>query len=83
MRDDFIALDLLSTDGFSWSPHDKKAQKKKKRLFGLPRRKKHGKGKRGLTTLLAKVKEPRAKTSLQGWPVTLSWPDSDSSKEMH
>jgi hypothetical protein len=83
MRDDFIALDLLSADGFSWSPQGKKAQKKRKKLFGLPRRKKQGKGKRSLTTvLLAKVKEPRIKTYLQGWPVALSWPDSDS-KEIH
>jgi hypothetical protein len=83
MRDDFIALDLLSTDGFSWSKKGKKAKDKKKKLFGLPRRK--GKDKRGLKALLpelaAKVKKPGAKTGLQGWPVALSWPDD--SKEIH
>jgi len=82
MRDDFIALDLLSADGFSWSPRGRKAQKKKKKLFALPRRKKPGKAKLPLAVLLKKVKQPRAKTALQGWPVSLSWPDSDS-KEIH
>jgi hypothetical protein len=88
MRDDFKALDLLSADTFHWSSDDSKPKKKKKALFGLPRRKAKGKkAKRSLTNLLpaiaAKVKHPRGSDRLlQGWPVALSWPD-DKSTEIH
>jgi hypothetical protein len=86
MRDDFIALDLLSAGGFRWSPNDKRARKKKKALFGLPRRHPQGQATRSLTTLLpklaAKVKQKHSNRFLQGWPVALSWPNSEST-EIH
>jgi hypothetical protein len=84
MRDDFIALDLLSAGSFRWSSDGKLSKKKKKALFGVPRRRRQGKSKRGLATLLpklaAKVKQPHAKSILQGWPVTLSWPAGEAGK---
>jgi hypothetical protein len=82
MRDDFSALDLLSAGGFHWSSDGKKLPKKKK-LFAFPRRKPRAQAKRlplteFLPMLAAKVKQPGAKRLLRGWPVTLSWPGSDS-----
>ena len=84
MRDDFAALDLLSAGDFNWSPDKKKGKKKKKALLAFPRRKGQGKAKRALTTLLAKTaekvkpaKKDKKKQVLQGWPVTLSWPEGE------
>jgi hypothetical protein len=85
MRDDFIALDLLSAGSFRWSSDGKLSKKKKKALFGVPRRRRQSKAKRSLTTLLpklaAKVKKPHAQSILKGWPVALSWPASESGQD--
>ena len=85
MRDDFAALDLLSAGDFNMSPGGKKKGKKKmKALLAFPRRKGQGKAKRALTNLLAKTaekvkpaKKDKKKQILQGWPVTLSWPEGE------
>ena len=82
MRDDFFALDLLSAGAFAGLPKGKRAKKKMKNLLGLPRRANKSKSKRDLTALLPilaeKVKKPRSKTILEGWPVDLSWPAADT-----
>ena len=74
MRDDFAALDLFTAAG-------KKARKK---LLGLPRRKKAKKSVQteplaaAFKPLIAKIKKKQQTdavdaASLQGWPVSLSW----------
>lgn len=87
MRDDFIALDLLSAGEFSGSSKEKRSKKKKKALFSFPRRHARGQKKSNLTTLLprlaAKVKQPGAKGVLQGWPVSLSWPAEEELAPKH
>ena len=86
MKDDFSALDLLSIGGFriSSGPVEPVAAKPKSK-FGFGRRQPKGKRgfKRGLTgglTLLLPFlagKVGRRRDKLQGWPVTLSWPQGD------
>jgi hypothetical protein len=87
MRDDFAALDLLAAGGKKTGSYKKLAKKlakkfgkkQKKAAEGSPRRVPQSNAHRPLTELLpklaAKVKPVTADSSLQGWPITLSWPD--------
>ncbi len=78
MRDDFGALDFLSAGNFRWSSVTPPPAPVKKRLFGFPRRRPAGAGKRRLMALLPRFTKGaaarRTAAGLQGWPVALSWP---------
>jgi hypothetical protein len=90
MLDDFNALDLLSMGGFKLSPppkDDVDLDKVGKKRFGKLHLGKHGvpgrQGKRRFSEFLPligrKLHLPVArKRSLQGWPVTLSWPAKEA-----
>ena len=93
MKDDFSALDLLSIDGFRLSPEPlkkkkkgkkaKKAKKKEQRALLLskpdalkvPTRRRLA----ALLPLLGRrfIHRDLLRQSLQGWPVSLSWPAPD------
>jgi hypothetical protein len=92
MRDDFAALDFLAAGGAEPGSYKKLAKKlakkfgKKRKNSGeaSPRRVPQSNANRALTELLpkiaAKVKPVMLDKTLQGWPVTLSWPDK---KDLH
>jgi hypothetical protein len=75
MRDDFNALDFLSCGGFRFSAQPDSRPKKKR--FGLRRKKVKAKRKFPKLFPFHAGKKAARSGSLEGWPVTLSWPTHD------